>query len=186
MTITDKIFATTFLRLVPRCVRPNHFTVFRFLTIPFIFWFLWFEMYVLGGVLFLLSVFTDALDGSLARTRDQCTQWGKMYDPLADKLLIVTVGAVLIVRFLDIYVFCAVLIIELLLILNAGILKFFKKKVTGAHLTGKIKMICQSLGLVALFIYAMYGSAMLLVFTYGLFYMAIFFGTISLVVYKSA
>ena len=186
ITVIDKFLAATFLKLVPQSMRPNHFTAFRFLTIPFLFWLLWFEMYIWGGALFFLSAFTDMFDGALARTRDQCTEWGKLYDPLADKLLVVTVGALLIVRFLNVYIFLAVLIIELLLILNAGILKFFKKKVTGAHLTGKIKMMCQSLGLVSLFIYAIYESAALLMFTYGLFYVAIFFGTISLVVYRSA
>jgi len=38
--------------------------------------------------LFLFGAGTDALDGYLARKRGQETRWGKLMDPLADKLLV--------------------------------------------------------------------------------------------------
>jgi cardiolipin synthase (CMP-forming) len=41
--------------------------------------------------LFLLATFTDALDGFLAKTFAWATELGKHLDPLADKLLLVTV-----------------------------------------------------------------------------------------------
>lgn len=185
-TPIDRFLAKTVLRLIPYSVRPNHLTVFRFMTIPFIFWFLWLEMYMYGGVVFFMSAFTDALDGALARTRNQCTPWGKLYDPLADKLLVVTSGAVLIVRFLNLYIFLSVLITELLLILNAAYLKYVKKEVPHAHLTGKVKMILQSVGMVSLFIYSLSGGAAFFMFIQLVFYFAIAFGVVSLFVYKSA
>lgn len=39
---------------------------------------------------FALAVFTDALDGFIARTRNQKTQLGTFLDPLADKLLLIS------------------------------------------------------------------------------------------------
>src|SRR3989304_2017811 len=88
LTLTDKILATTFLRLFPRKVMPNQITVFRFFTIPFIALLFLLEEYSIGMVLFAVSAFTDALDGAMARTRREVTEWGSTYDPLADKLLI--------------------------------------------------------------------------------------------------
>ncbi len=48
---------------------------------------------VLAAIVFALASLTDFIDGWLARARDSITTFGKLMDPLADKLLIV--GALL-------------------------------------------------------------------------------------------
>lgn len=44
---------------------------------------------MLAAVVFALAALTDGLDGYIARTRDSVTTFGKLMDPLADKLLII-------------------------------------------------------------------------------------------------
>ncbi|WP_456342145.1 CDP-diacylglycerol--glycerol-3-phosphate 3-phosphatidyltransferase [Thermovibrio sp.] len=66
---------------------PNFLTLLRILLLPFI------VVLIIGGYyrvalfLFLLSAFTDFLDGFIARKYGQITSLGILLDPIADKLL---------------------------------------------------------------------------------------------------
>lgn len=76
---------------------PNWITVFRILLIPFFVILVlkyrqvhldYLRYYAIG--LFILAVITDALDGAIARLRNQRTTLGTLLDPLADKLLLLS------------------------------------------------------------------------------------------------
>lgn len=82
---------------------PNVLTAVRIVMVPFFVWALW-----AGGpwgegstaarwiafVLFAAAMYTDKLDGDIARARGIVTDFGKIADPIADKLL---TGAALVV-----------------------------------------------------------------------------------------
>lgn len=76
---------------------PNILTLIRICVIPIIIITFYFDDTVfahrLGAFLFLLAAVTDFFDGYLARKYNLETNFGKMLDPIADKLLI---GAVLL------------------------------------------------------------------------------------------
>ena len=70
---------------------PNLLTVLRIMLVPVLVVALLGntpEGDVLAAIVFALASLTDFVDGYLARARDSITTFGKLMDPLADKLLI--------------------------------------------------------------------------------------------------
>jgi CDP-diacylglycerol--glycerol-3-phosphate 3-phosphatidyltransferase len=69
----------------------NHLTILRLLTIPFLLVLLSFPQKLtsfLATIVFFLASMTDFLDGFFARRKKEITSFGKLLDPLADKLLV--------------------------------------------------------------------------------------------------
>jgi cardiolipin synthase len=94
-------------------------TVLRIIAIPF------FVLAVLQGHLFwargifCASVFSDALDGTIARMRGERTPLGAFLDPLADKLLLVVTYIVFsYLNWIPLWVFVTVISRDLLIILG--------------------------------------------------------------------
>jgi len=70
---------------------PNVLTVLRILLVPVLVAALLQEAGggdTLAAIVFVLASFTDALDGWIARRQKNITTFGKLMDPLADKLLV--------------------------------------------------------------------------------------------------
>ncbi len=116
--------------------------------------------YAVGIPLFLFVAFTDALDGALARTKDQITVWGMMFDPVADKFLIISAVAVLMVRSLNPVIAGGIIVSELLIIILA-LLWRRAGNVVKANTWGKIKMILQVTGVFFLLLSILFASPVL-------------------------
>jgi CDP-diacylglycerol--glycerol-3-phosphate 3-phosphatidyltransferase len=75
---------------------PNALTMLRILAVPVVVVALLVEMPngdIIAAAVFAAAALTDGLDGYIARSRNSITTFGKLMDPLADKLLII--GALL-------------------------------------------------------------------------------------------
>lgn len=85
-------------RRSPNLNLPNTLTVLRLLMIPAILWS--FEARtvntLVAPLLFVAASITDSLDGRIARRYGKVTTLGKFLDPLADKMLILAVLALLV------------------------------------------------------------------------------------------
>ena len=185
LTITDKILERTLLRIIPEWVTPNAVSWLRLFCVPAVGYLLWVGNYEIALPIFFISAFSDAVDGSLARTRNLVSGFGKMFDPLADKALIATAALIIVPRYLGWGIVIAIVAIDLILIASAYIQKRYYGKIIQAENTGKIKMVLQSLGIGALLIYTIWQISEFLIIAQYFFYAAIFFALISLVVYRA-
>lgn len=182
---TDWFLSRTVLRLLPQVIVPNYITALRFLLVPVVFFFFIYDHYRLGGVLFIFTAFTDALDGALARTSNQITDWGKVFDPLADKLLVGSTAAILVTRFLSFYLAMTIVGIELFLILLGYWKKYYRKVQIQANYLGKTKMISQSVGLTFLCLGVVIHSPGFISFATVILYVSVAFAILSFFGYRS-
>jgi CDP-diacylglycerol--glycerol-3-phosphate 3-phosphatidyltransferase len=179
LKISDDFLSHTLLRLIPYSVSPNMVTLFRFVCVPVVITLLLLHSYIWGTILFALGVLSDALDGAMARTRHQITHWGKVADPLADKLLIISTTLILATRYIGWWTVMLLVGIELILVLRA-LYRHAHGLPSGANAMGKIKMVLQSVALLILFVYVLSGTAFFLPLATGSIYIAIFFAFLSL------
>src|SRR5436853_3374579 len=78
---------------------PNLLTVVRMLLVPVLIVALLEKTGggdLLAAIVFAIASLTDAIDGYLARSRNSVTTFGKLMDPIADKLLIIAALVVLV------------------------------------------------------------------------------------------
>jgi CDP-diacylglycerol--glycerol-3-phosphate 3-phosphatidyltransferase len=179
----DRLLARTILRLIPRGLRPNHFTVFRAFLIPFVLFYVWHEMWHVAVLLFLFAAFTDVLDGSIARTRKQITMWGTMADPIADKLLIGAVVVLFVAREINVTFAIVIVFIECLTAGSAFIRLMRGGEIVSANWYGKVKMLLQVIGVTGLLIARWFGLELFVDFSIGTLSIAIVFALISLYTY---
>lgn len=150
LTAADKVFAATLEPLIPKRVRPNHFTVLRIFMTPFVLYYLHVGNFDVGVPLFFLAAFTDAVDGALARVRRQITEWGILFDPLADKLLIGSVLFLIVLEHVNFVLGMSLLAVEVFLIIASTYAKWRHNSVRPANGWGKIKMGAEVVGILLL------------------------------------
>jgi CDP-diacylglycerol--glycerol-3-phosphate 3-phosphatidyltransferase len=181
-TIIDRMLARTILRLIPARVTPNEVTVVRFATTPIVLYLLLIGAYGWGLLAFLLVAATDVIDGALARTRNQVTDWGRMYDPLADKLLIGSVVFAVVVRELDAVIGFSVITVEAAIIALAWY-GYVRGRKVQANRWGKAKMGLEVIGVTVLLLALAFGVPGALPISSASFVLAILFALVSMVTY---
>ena len=101
------------------------------------------ESDLLAAIVFVIASATDALDGWLARRRSEVTQFGKLMDPLADKLLITSALVSLVALYrLDAWV-AMVIIAREFAVTGLRMLAIEQGQVVPASVWGKLKTTTQ-------------------------------------------
>ena len=102
---------------------PNILTIIRFLLVPFIIFYIFTGNYILAFVFFTISGITDIADGFIARKFNFVSNFGKLMDPLADKLTqITTLGSLAITNIIPVWILIIVLLKEFIMICGASFL----------------------------------------------------------------
>ena len=124
---------------------PNVLTMIRLLLVP-VFVVVYFrttaEPKYAALAVFAAASLTDMLDGYLARKLNQITDFGKLFDPLADKLMVLT--AMLCQALTGVFPWAAVIVVackELFMVLG-GLFMLSRNVVVYSNIFGKAAQVC--------------------------------------------
>lgn len=103
--------------------------------------------YIIAGILFVIASFTDFLDGSIARKNNIVTDFGKVMDAIADKVLVNGVLMILAYNGNIPLVIPVVIITRDTVVDSIKMVAGSKGNVVAASICGKLKTICMMVGL---------------------------------------
>ncbi len=111
--------------------------------------------YIIAGTLFIIASLTDFIDGYLARSRNQVTDFGKMIDAIADKVLVNSI-LILLAASGDIHPIIPVIIVVRDSVVNSiKMVAGSKGHVVAAIKSGKLKTACLMTGIALTLFYNM-------------------------------
>lgn len=180
----DYLLKATVLPFIPHVVQPNHITALRMALTPLVLYLLATDRLFLGVPLFILTAFSDAVDGSLARVRKRITPWGILFDPIADKLLIGLVALVFALKYFHPIVVVAAVAFDLLPLAIWLLRAKQNRGVMMANLWGKGKMFLQFCAITLLLLGVVLGIAELRLVAEILLVIATGFAAIAAVTYS--
>lgn len=131
---------------------PNILTISRFFLVPIYIWAFFSpdieKNLLVSTAVFIVAGITDLLDGYIARKYNMVTKWGTALDPLADKLMQITVVICLTIGgYIPLWLPIVIIIKEGLMILG-GLFLYLKgeKMVVPANRYGKLATVVFYLG----------------------------------------
>lgn len=134
---------------------PNLLSYLRILLVPLFAWLYCAEnATVWAAAVLILSALTDVADGIIARKFDLITEWGKVVDPLADKLTEGVVTACLLCRYWHLLFLLILIVIKEVLQGIGGLVLYRKmRKMQSSEWFGKLSTVCfyVLMGVLALF-----------------------------------
>ena len=103
--------------------------------------------YIIAGIIFLIASSSDFLDGYLARKNNMVTDFGKVMDAIADKLLVNGLLVILAYDRIISIVIPVVIISRDIVVDSCKMISGQNGKVVAASIMGKLKTICMMSGL---------------------------------------
>ena len=128
---------------------PNKLTIARVIAVPFFIAAYMKGWYLPAFVIFILASLTDTLDGKIARRYNLVTNFGKIMDPLADKILVYSAFCLMIPDLVPGWMLIIILAREFTI---AGMRTVAASEgiVIAAGMSGKIKTVLQMMLVVVL------------------------------------
>jgi cardiolipin synthase len=129
-------------------------TAIRFILIPFFAYFLYIEYYSVALVFFLSGGITDVMDGYIARKYNMVTSFGKLADPVADKLMQIT-ALVLLTLHNRIPVFVLIIVVAKESFMGLGSILLYRKEkhVVSANWYGKLATVVFYFAIIAVIVF---------------------------------
>lgn len=137
----------------------------------------------IAAAIFVAASITDYFDGKIAREKNLITNFGKLMDPLADKMLVIT-AMILLEESKEVNYLCTLIVVlRELTISSIRLIALEKGIVIAASIWGKLKTATQMVALVLILFNFYKINSLAYYLTYGLFYLSTVFVIISLIDY---
>ena len=127
---------------------PNKLTVGRMIAVPFFIAAYMMGYFPVALVLFCLASATDALDGKIARKRGLVTNFGKIMDPLADKILVYSALCLFIESDLIKAWMLIIILAREFIVAGMRTVAASEGRVLAAGMSGKIKTVLQMVAVI--------------------------------------
>lgn len=133
---------------------------------------------VLSLVLFIIAALSDFFDGLIAQKRNMITDFGRLMDPIADKILVLAAFAAFVqMQLIEAWMFVIIVSREIL-ITSLRLFALNKGKVLSAARAGKHKTVSQMLVIFLILVFIVIKEVMLVYFTWNPAWETIFRQTI--------
>ena len=137
---------------------PNALTLLRLLLIPVFIWLMFTDRMMPALYVFVFASLTDIADGWIARRYNLITDFGKLFDPLADKLMVLSVMASMAIKGIAPWSAIIVLLVKELLMMLGGVLLLRKKIVVYSMPIGKAAQFVTVAALVLCFFHEQFAA----------------------------
>ena len=134
---------------------PNKLTLLRIILVPAVIAAILIDFpfhFLVAGILFGIAAITDALDGKIARRDNLITDFGKFADPLADKILVISVMVCFVKLNLCGAIPLIIIIFREFAVTSIRLVAAAKGKVIAANMWGKVKTVTQIIAIVSVFL----------------------------------
>lgn len=122
---------------------PNQLTLLRVIMVPFFIVFYIKGFYLISFIIFVLASLTDLLDGHIARKRNLISNFGKIMDPLADKILVYSAFCLMVASHLVPSWMLIVILVREFAVSGMRTVAAAEGIVVAADFSGKIKTVLQ-------------------------------------------
>ena len=109
--------------------------------------------YIIAGILFIIASLTDFLDGYIARKYNLVTDFGKLIDAIADKILVNSVLIILAAQGFIHPIIPVIIIVRDSIVNSIKMIAASKGKVVAAIKSGKAKTACLMVGIILTLFY---------------------------------
>lgn len=141
---------------------PNKLTILRIVMVPFFVFFLLADFvphrYLFALLLFCAASYTDHLDGKIARRDHLVTNFGKLMDPLADKILVMSALICLVKLDLASTVCVILIMLREFSVTSIRLLAVEQGRVIAANNWGKAKTVSQMVAIIAILFFQYLGG----------------------------
>lgn len=178
----DGLWQRLGLDYLPAWVTPNGISMARLALIPLVVYLTAIASFPAALSALVLVALTDSIDGALARRRGQTSAWGRLIDPLADKLLILLPLIVLLRWYTAVALVIGMVAVDVLIVIVA-LAHLIGGGAPPARLAGKVKLVLEVLSLVSVYVAVMIGHQLIFDLSYIVIICSIGVGLIALVDY---